>query len=201
MPIFQQQALSPRTITRIKQEIYSPSLARCCLRKVRMARSFIQSRGCPAGGRAGDTRLSEYLSSVMAETADCIPSSVARSEVCLRHLNDFETLLDQVVAERAFLPGVQQQPLLPHTTVRIKQEIHSPSLACGCLQKVRMARSSIHNLGCPGGHNGEMLLSEYLSSVMTETNDCIPSSVARSEVCLRHLNDFEKLLEQVISCR
>merc|ERR1719189_48874 len=68
-----------------------------CMQKVQMAVSFIQKSGSFASEHAGETRLSEYLSAVLAEGSESIPSAVARSEVCLWHLSAFDRLLKSVI--------------------------------------------------------------------------------------------------------
>merc|ERR1712099_67763 len=92
-------------------EMNSPSLANSCMQKVRMAISFIlKSSSFLGDGSTGDgtgkskqkeqigeMRLSEYLSSVLAETSETIPSAAARSEVCLWHLASFEAVLKDVI--------------------------------------------------------------------------------------------------------
>jgi len=95
--VIQQKDLLPDIVDRIKLEINSPSLANLCLQKVQMAVSFIQKSGSFAGEHAGETRLSEYLSAVLAEGSESIPSAVARSEVCLWHLSAFDRLLKSVI--------------------------------------------------------------------------------------------------------
>merc|ERR1740121_573469 len=95
--VIQQKDLLPDIVERIRVEINSPSLANLCLQKVQMAGSFIQKSGSFSGEHAGETRLSEYLSAVLAESTDSIPSAVARREVCLWHLSAFEKLLKQVI--------------------------------------------------------------------------------------------------------
>lgn len=44
---------------------------------------------------------------------------------------------------------------------------------------------------------GEMLLSEYLRRVLSETHDCLPSSTAQKEIHLWHVDAFVKLLGQL----
>jgi len=95
--VIKQKDLAPDVIERIKAELISPSLAHRCLQKVQMAVSFIQKSGSFSGEHAGETKLCGYLSSVLAVTADCIPSAVARSEVYLWHLSAFEKLLKQII--------------------------------------------------------------------------------------------------------
>jgi len=95
--VIQQKDLLPDVIERIKAEICSPAVANHCLQKVQMAGSFIQKSGSFSGDHAGETRLSEYLSAVLAEGMDSLPSAVARAEVGLWHLQAFERLLKQVI--------------------------------------------------------------------------------------------------------
>merc|ERR1740121_1284285 len=95
--VIPQKDLLPDIVDRIKAEINSPSLANLCLQKVQMATSFIMKSGSISGEHAGEARLSEYLSSVLAESADSIPSTSARREVQLWHLSAFEKLLKQVI--------------------------------------------------------------------------------------------------------
>jgi len=95
--VIKQKDLPPDVIERIKAELISPSLAHRCLQKVQMAVSFIQKSGSFSGEHAGETKLCGYLSSVLAESPDCIPSAAARSEVYLWHLSAFDKLLKQII--------------------------------------------------------------------------------------------------------
>lgn len=96
---------------------------------------------------------------------------------------------------------IKQRELTPDIIDRIKVELSSPALANLCLQKVQMSVSFILKSG--GGlsveHAGEMLLSEYLRSVLSESPEGLPSSVARAEVHLWHVDAFSKLLRQLIN--
>merc|ERR1712087_1054169 len=46
---------------------------------------------------------------------------------------------------------------------------------------------------------GEMLLSDYLRTVLSESEESLPSKTARSEVHLWHVDAFGKLLKQIIN--
>merc|ERR1719238_753820 len=85
---------------------------------------------------------------------------------------------------------------------RIEGELTNQTLANACLQKVSMSVNFILKSG--GGlseeHTGEMLLSEYMKSVLCEASDtCLPSATARSEVRLWHIDAFAKLLRVAIN--
>jgi hypothetical protein len=97
---------------------------------------------------------------------------------------------------------MKQKDLSTEVTERIKNELTNAALANACLQKVSMSVNFILKAG--GGlseeHTGEMLLSEYMRTVLCEVGiDNLPSSTARSEVHLWHIDAFARLLRQIIN--
>lgn len=96
---------------------------------------------------------------------------------------------------------IKQRELMPDVLERLKTELTTPTAANMALQKVQMSKSFILQSG--GGlskeHGGEMLLSEYLSNILAESHDSMPSRTARSEVHLCHIDSFVKLLRQIIN--
>jgi hypothetical protein len=68
------------------------------VQKVQMSTSFIQKSGAALGSNAGDMLLAEYLRSVcLLDPVQCLPSSTARTEVQLCHLDSFAKLLRQTM--------------------------------------------------------------------------------------------------------
>jgi len=96
---------------------------------------------------------------------------------------------------------VAQRELMPDTIERIKAELTSVSVANLCLQKVHMSISFILKSasGLSKEQAGEMLLAEYLRSVLSEGPESLPSATARQEVHLCHVDAFAKLLKQLIN--
>merc|ERR1712176_486836 len=74
-------------------------------------------------------------------------------------------------------------------------------MANTCLQKVQMSIAFILKSGggLSGEHAGEMLLSDYMRSVLSESSDSLPSPTSRKEVHLCHVDGFAKLLKQLIN--
>jgi len=46
---------------------------------------------------------------------------------------------------------------------------------------------------------GEMLLSNYLQTILSESADSLPSATARAQVQLRHIDSLVKVLKQIIN--
>lgn len=97
--VIKQKDLQPDVVARLRAELNSPPLAWRCLTMVQMASSFIQKSGTFSGEHAGETMFCEYITSVLAESADSIPSATARSEVHLWHLCAFEKVLKQIIKQ------------------------------------------------------------------------------------------------------
>jgi len=96
--VINQKDLSPDTIQRLKVELASPAVANICLQKVQMSMSFILKSGSSLGtDHAGEMRLSEYMSSVLSERADSLPSACARADVHLWHVDAFVKVLRGLV--------------------------------------------------------------------------------------------------------
>lgn len=97
--------------------------------------------------------------------------------------------------------AIRQRDLPPEVEERLIKELHSPSLANVCLQKLQMSVSFILKSGgaLSKEHAGEMLLMDYLKQVLRETDESLPSPTARSEVHLWHIDSFLALLKKIIN--
>eukprot|EP00416_Gambierdiscus_australes_P022298 CAMPEP_0171071764 /NCGR_PEP_ID=MMETSP0766_2-20121228/10492_1 /TAXON_ID=439317 /ORGANISM="Gambierdiscus australes, Strain CAWD 149" /LENGTH=896 /DNA_ID=CAMNT_0011528315 /DNA_START=23 /DNA_END=2713 /DNA_ORIENTATION=- len=125
---------------------------------------------------------------------------LSRPEITME-LRGFQWLGESFSGGNELKSVIKQRDLLPDIIERLRLELASPSVAHLCLQKVQMSTSFILKSG--GGlsveHAGEMLLSEYLRSVLSESPDCLPSATARSQVHLWHVDAFSKLLKQIMN--
>jgi len=125
---------------------------------------------------------------------------LSRPEITME-LRGFQWLGESFAGGNELKEVIKQKDLMPDTMERLRGELASPSVANMCLQKVQMSISFILKSG--GGlsteHAGEMLLSEYLHSVLSESPDSLPSATARSQVHLWHVDSFTKLLKQIIN--
>jgi len=101
------------------------------------------------------------------------------------------------------LKNVMKQRELPNDVAdRIKSELTNTIYANICHEKVSMCVNFILKAGGAGlsqERSGEMLLSEYLRSVLCETGFEMPSSTVRAEVRLHHIDAFMKLLRSVMN--
>lgn len=126
---------------------------------------------------------------------------LARPEITME-LRGFHWLGESVGGGGSELRQViKQKDILPDVIERLKKELGSPTVANGCLQKVQMSVSFILKSG--GGLSderaGEMLLSEYMRTVLSESPDSLPSATARSEIQLWHVDALSKVLKQIIN--
>jgi len=116
-------------------------------------------------------------------------------------LRAFQWLGDNVSGNNELKTVIKQKDLMPDTIERLKVEMSSPSVANLCLQKVQMSVSFILKSG--GGLSteqaGEMLLSNYLQTILSESPDSLPSATARAQVHLWHIDSFVKVLRQIIN--
>jgi len=93
-----QRDLSPEVDSRLRTEIHSPVEAATCLQKAQMAATFIVNSGASlASDNIGEMKLGEYLKRVLAESADCLPSATARTEVNLNNFDAFVRLLKSII--------------------------------------------------------------------------------------------------------
>jgi len=125
---------------------------------------------------------------------------LSRPEITME-LRGFQWLGESFSGGNELKSVIKQKELMPDTIERLRVELASPSVANICLQKVQMSISFILKSG--GGlsveHAGEMLLVEYLRSVLSESADSLPSATARAQVHLWHVDAFAKLLKQIIN--
>jgi len=125
---------------------------------------------------------------------------LSRPEITVE-LRAFQWLGDNVSGNNELKNVIKQKDLTPGTIERLKVEMSSVSLANICLQKVQMSVSFILKSG--GGLStdqaGEMLLSNYLQTILSESPDSIPSATARAQVHLWHIDSFVKVLRQIIN--
>ena len=96
---------------------------------------------------------------------------------------------------------MNQRELLPDTIDRIKLEVPSPALANACLQKVQMSISFILKSGSTLGteKSGEMLLSDYMRTVLAESPENFMSAAVRSDVHLWHVDALVRVLKQIVN--
>jgi len=125
---------------------------------------------------------------------------LTRPEITIE-LRGFQWLGESFSAGNELKTVINQRDIMPDITDRLKAELASPALANLCLQKVQMSISFILKSGgsLSAEHAGELLLSDYLRSVLSESPDCLPSACARSEIHLWHVDAFVKLLRQLIN--
>jgi len=125
---------------------------------------------------------------------------LSRPEITVE-LRGFQWLGDNVSGNNELKSVIKQKDLMPDTIERLKAELSSPSLANLCLQKVQMSVSFILKSG--GGLSteqaGEMLLSNYLQTILAENPDSLPSATAQAQVHLWHIDSFVKVLRQIIN--
>jgi len=125
---------------------------------------------------------------------------LSRPEITME-LRGFQWLGDNVLGNSELKSVINQKDLMPDTIERLKAEMNSPSLGNLCLQKVQMSVSFILKSG--GGLSteqaGEMLLSNYLQTILAESPDSLPSATARAQVHLWHIDSFVKVLRQIIN--
>jgi len=110
-----QRPLEHEVRQRLRAEIKTASVASVCLEKVTMASAFIVKAGAALSSeQAGSTLLAEYLQNVLMESPTrCMPSSTARSEVRLCHIDDFANTLRRVMNPDPMdnVAAVYKQPL------------------------------------------------------------------------------------------
>jgi len=125
---------------------------------------------------------------------------LSRPEIVLE-MRGFQWMGDSFSAGNELKTVINQKDLLPDTIERLKVEIASPAIANICLQKVQMSVSFILKSGSSLGtdHAGEMRLSEYMSSVLSEGPESLPSACARSEIHLWHVDSFVKVLRSLVN--
>lgn len=125
---------------------------------------------------------------------------MTRPEITME-LRGFQWLGETFSGSNDLKTVIKQKELTQDVVDRIKVELFSPALANLCLQKVQMSISFILKSG--GGlsieHAGEMLLSEYLRSVLSESSESLPSMASRSEVHLWHVDAFARVLRAIIN--
>eukprot|EP00913_Durusdinium_trenchii_P033454 g31321.t1 len=123
-----------------------------------------------------------------------------RPEVTIE-MRGFQWLGDSFAAGNELRTVINQRELLPDTIDRLKVEIPSPALANACLQKVQMSISFILKSGSSLGteKSGEMLLSDYMRSVLAESPETFMSAAARSDVHLWHVDALVKVLKQIVN--
>uniref|UniRef100_A0A7S1FB82 RZ-type domain-containing protein n=1 Tax=Noctiluca scintillans TaxID=2966 RepID=A0A7S1FB82_NOCSC len=125
---------------------------------------------------------------------------LTRPEITME-LRAFHWLGESFVSTVELKSVINQRELPAETVERLRLELASAAVAHACLQKVQMSISFILKSGggLSGEHAGDMVLSEYLRTVLSESSDCLPSSAARGEVQLRHVDAFARLLKQMIN--
>ncbi|CAE7766305.1 unnamed protein product [Symbiodinium sp. CCMP2592] len=96
---------------------------------------------------------------------------------------------------------IKQRDLLPDNIDRLKSEIPSPAIANTCLQKVEMAIAFILKSGSSLGteKSGEMLLADYMRSVLAESPESFMGSGACADVRLWHVDSYVRILKQVVN--
>jgi hypothetical protein len=128
-------------------------------------------------------------------------SEMSRPEITIE-LRAFQWL-GESFSQAAELDSVMnQKDLSKDVADRIRAELSSAALANQCAQKVAMSVSFILKSGggLSGAHISDLLLSEYIRTVLCETgSDALPSATARAEVRLCHVDAFAKLLKQIIN--
>jgi len=125
---------------------------------------------------------------------------LAKPEITME-LRGFHWLGEELATSHELKSIIRQKDLPPDVAERMRAELSSPSVANDCLQKVQMSISFILKSGggLSGEHAGEMHLIEYLRTVLSEGEDCIPSATARAEVRLSQVDSFVKLLKQLVN--
>lgn len=132
-------------------------------------------------------------------------TEMSRPEITLE-LRAFQWLGESFSQAAAELRAVMKQKELAADVVdRIRPELTNPTVANDCLRKVSMAATFIVKAGAglSTESSSEMLLSEYMRTVLCETQasdgtGILPSMTARSEVRLCHIDAFIRLLKQLI---
>eukprot|EP00928_Gymnodinium_smaydae_P026162 TRINITY_DN20620_c1_g3_i2.p1 TRINITY_DN20620_c1_g3~~TRINITY_DN20620_c1_g3_i2.p1 ORF type:complete len:2734 (+),score=683.56 TRINITY_DN20620_c1_g3_i2:907-8202(+) len=116
-------------------------------------------------------------------------------------LRAFQWLGENLGALSELRTVIKQRDLPKDVAERLQMELASATVAHGCLQKVQMSTAFILKSGgaLSNEHAGEMLLSQYLRDVLSESAESLPSRTARSEVHLCHVDAFAKLLRQLIN--
>jgi len=124
---------------------------------------------------------------------------LVRPEITIE-LRAFQWLGETFAAMSELKTVIRQRDLSPEVVDRLKSELTSPSVANLCLQKVQMSISFIlKSAGALKEHAGEMLLSDYFRSVLSESSEALPSATARVEVHLWHVDAFARILRQTIN--
>eukprot|EP00927_Polykrikos_kofoidii_P043511 TRINITY_DN37576_c0_g1_i1.p1 TRINITY_DN37576_c0_g1~~TRINITY_DN37576_c0_g1_i1.p1 ORF type:complete len:1623 (-),score=285.47 TRINITY_DN37576_c0_g1_i1:81-4868(-) len=125
---------------------------------------------------------------------------LAKPEITVE-IRAFQWLGETFAALNELKSVIKQRDLPPEVVDRLKFELAAPAVAHVCLQKVQMSISFILKSGgaLSVEHAGEMLLSAYLHSVLSESRESLPSATARSEVHLCHVDALAKVLRHIIN--
>eukprot|EP00928_Gymnodinium_smaydae_P026157 TRINITY_DN20620_c0_g3_i1.p1 TRINITY_DN20620_c0_g3~~TRINITY_DN20620_c0_g3_i1.p1 ORF type:complete len:2296 (+),score=626.34 TRINITY_DN20620_c0_g3_i1:937-6888(+) len=157
-----------------------------------MLMRFIRDR-CVTHGAGGKLNLD------FVELERHLRHEFARPELSF-HLRLFQWLGESSSGSNSLAQLIPQRDLPPEVESRLRGEIRTPVLAAGALQKLQMAATFIVN--SRDSLNSEVMagmkVSDYLSSVLAEPQDSLPSSTARSEVHLCHVDAFVRMLKGVI---
>jgi len=125
---------------------------------------------------------------------------LARPEIVIE-IRAFQWL-GEASAQGAQLQTIlKQSPLSPEICDRIRAEIATPMVANTCLQKVNMGAIFLMRTSAGLGDEkaGDMLLKEYFTKILCDnSNESLPSTTACSEVHLKHMDAFTRLLRQII---
>jgi hypothetical protein len=154
---------------------------------------FLKSR-CATYGDGG--KLHFDLSQIESH----IRREISRPEIVIE-IRAFQWL-GEASAQGAQLQTIlKQSELSPEICDRIKAEIGTPLVANGCLQKVSMGTSLLMKTSAGLGEEkaGDMLLKEYFTKVLSDNSaESLPSNTACTEVRLKHIDAFTRLLKRVI---
>lgn len=154
---------------------------------------FLSNR-CATWGVGGKLNLD------LKQVESHLRRELSRPEITVE-MRGFQWLGDAPAAGHELKQVINQRELLPDTIDRLKLEIPSPALANACLQKVQMSIAFILKSGSSLGteKSGEMLLSDYMQSVLAETPESFMPTTAQKDVHLWHVDSFVKVLKQIVN--
>jgi len=155
--------------------------------------SFLHNR-CVTYGNGGKLNFD------LSQLENQLRREMSRPEITME-IREFQWLGESMSSSAELKSVIKQRDLTPDVIERIKRDIGNSARANLCLQKVQMSVSFILKSGrsLSDQKASEMLLSEYMRSVLSESSDSLPSATAQMEVHLYHVDAFSRLLKQIIN--
>lgn len=196
-----QRDLPPEVEGRLRGEIRTPVLAAAALQKLQMAATFIvNSRDSMSSDVLSAMKLTDYLSSVLAEPPDSFPSATARSEVNLCHVDAFVRLLKNIIHADPMETLPEKYKMKLGSDLEARVSVAAATLSPDRVEGVTQALLSLVDYLSDGGIDKEQQIIDWLEPLLAdpELGAAVRSNFP-AELALKHLDALYRALKKALA--